>query len=857
MKNTNSDEIILSGGNSYITHNANHAFQVLEGNILIYIVPWKNEMAGRRSLLCEVGKGVLFPAFAYKDLEYRDWRFCIVAVDNAKIVCRKDFVTTPLKRRFLNIAGVHTFDQEGYEESLVDYYRMRIVSEDGYFIRTQREKERTAQKVNDLIQSVFGSNRYKIEQESDSALYNVMRYLCKKAGVQVATFQEITDCFGKHFDVPDIASISHFPCREVLLEEGWYLHDAGFLLVSYGEKQEPAACIPKGQNRYELIRNGEKPIQINKSIAIECNPKAWMIYKSFPAKRINVKDFAQFCMTCFRKADAALVFGMTAVTSLIVLLLPVLNQMLYDQFIPMGRHVVVIQIGLLIIAFMIGNIMFSIIKNLGSLRLGSHIQYDVQNAAYYRLFQLPESFFRNYESADLAGRIMELGSLAGNLTSLLLTSCIVIISVCIYLIQMFVYSVTLSGISVCMFILYALIVFLIGKQQISYQKSIMELNGKTDSVMYQFIHGIDKLRMTGNEERALFEYMKPMIQQRKYATRAGRNSNINGIILTTSSSLFTMVIYIAAYKLQGALSVGQFMAFTSAFGMVSGAVTQLIQGVLDFQVIKPAYNRIRPILEAEPEVSDKKTLPGDISGKINIDHLSFRYNDNMPFVIKDLSLHINSGEYIGIVGSSGCGKSTFLKLLLGFEQPVQGKIYYDNQDLQELNLQELRKKFGVVLQDGKLISGSIFENITITAPEATVDDVNHVIEAVGLATDISEMPMGLHTVLSEDCGTISGGQQQRILIARAIINHPRLVFFDEATSALDNITQEKICQALEEMNGCTRVVIAHRLSTIKKCDRILVFDHGQIVEEGNYDSLMNEKGLFYQLASRQILNSPM
>ena len=221
-------------------------------------------------------------------------------------------------------------------------------------------------------------------------------------------------------------------------------------------------------------------------------------------------------------------------------------------------------------------------------------------------------------------------------------------------------------------------------------------------------------------------------------------------------------------------------------------------------------------------------------------------------VFTDLSLHIDAGEYIGIVGSSGCGKSTLLKLLLGFEKPTSGRIYFDNQDMEDLDLQELRKKFGVVLQNGELVSGSIFENITLTAPLADHDTVMEVVKAVGLADDIEAMPMGLQTVVSEHCGTISGGQKQRILIARAIINHPKIIFFDEATSALDNVTQAQVCETLENMDG-TKLVIAHRLSTIKNCDRILVMDRGNIVEQGNYEALMAMKGLFYELASRQLM----
>ncbi len=192
-----------------------------------------------------------------------------------------------------------------------------------------------------------------------------------------------------------------------------------------------------------------------------------------------------------------------------------------------------------------------------------------------------------------------------------------------------------------------------------------------------------------------------------------------------------------------------------------------------------------------------------------------------------------------------------MKMMLGFERPQKGKIFYDGKDIDSMDKRELRKKFGVVLQDGDLIAGSIFENIIITAPGTTMKRVEKVIEEVGLKDDIDRMPMGLHTVLSENSGTISGGQQQRILIARAIVSNPKILFFDEATSALDNVTQNMVCESLAKLKA-TRIVIAHRLSTVMDCDRIFVMDQGRLVEEGNYDELMEQGGLFYQLASRQL-----
>ena len=248
-----------------------------------------------------------------------------------------------------------------------------------------------------------------------------------------------------------------------------------------------------------------------------------------------------------------------------------------------------------------------------------------------------------------------------------------------------------------------------------------------------------------------------------------------------------------------------------------------------------------------------KEIPGKLRGEVSFNNIKFSYDKDGSYVLNGIDLKIAQGEYVGIVGSSGCGKSTLLKLLLGFEEPDQGQVCFDGKNLKQLDKREVRKNLGVVLQNGKLIAGSIFFFFSITAPSATLKDVQAVIEAVGLKSDIEQMPMGVHTVLSENSGTISGGQQQRILIARAIIAHPSILIFDEATSALDNVTQAAVCESLDKMN-VTRIVVAHRLSTIKNCDRIIVLQDGKIVEQGTYTALMDQNGLFHQLAARQLVD---
>ena len=258
-------------------------------------------------------------------------------------------------------------------------------------------------------------------------------------------------------------------------------------------------------------------------------------------------------------------------------------------------------------------------------------------------------------------------------------------------------------------------------------------------------------------------------------------------------------------------------------------------------------------MDAIPEVSEGKLVVERLSGGIELNNVSFRYNENMPNVVDDLSLKIRPGQYVAIVGSTGCGKSTLMRIMLGFEKPQKGAVYYDGKDLNSMDLKSLRRKIGVVMQNGKLFQGDIYSNIVISAPQLTMDDAWAAAEQSGIADDIRRMPMGMHTIISEGSGGISGGQRQRLMIARAIAPKPRILMFDEATSALDNITQKIVSESLDKLK-CTRIVIAHRLSTIRDCDRIIYLEKGKILEDGTYDELIALNGKFAELVERQRLD---
>lgn len=842
----------LKGGDSYITRRESDAFRVKSGSVLIYIVPVKSGTAGRRSFLYEAQPGELIPSFVYKDMEYCEWRFCFVALEAAEIEILPDFSTKVLREKFAVKAGVRNFKVEGYNGSLVDQYRINTVTEDGFIRRSQQERENTSRNILRLIYSAFHHADAAVAgmERTNNPLYNAMALLCAKGRTPIAPFEKMREACGDKYSVADIARLSHFSYREIVLSPGWRTRDSGSFLV-FDQQNKPYACLSRGGSY--VLCNPEDGVLTPVSAHVEqsLSAKAYMIYRPLPSGQITGWDIFSFCRKSILPRDLIWLMALSLITALVGLLAPTISQKLYDQYIPLGEKIVLLQIGCLMGSFMIANVLFSIVKNLVNFRITSRMAYDTQSAVYDRLFKLPESFFRNYESADLAQRVMGAGNIIHSMAVALFSIGVAGVFVLIYFLRMFSYSGELTALGLAMVAVYGGCYYLISSKGVKYQQASAELEGKTNSIMFQFLTGISKIRIAGVEDRALYEYMKPYVELRESEFKRNKIGGYGDVISLLASSLFSILLYIIVIQGKLAISLGAFIAFTSVFGAFTAYALQIVQSLVEIKGVGPLFERLKPVLAASPELDDAKELPGEISGVIEINNVVFSYSNDGPDILSNVSLNIKPGEYIGIVGPSGCGKSTLMKLLLGFEKPRSGKIYYDNKDIENLDKRELRKKIGVVLQDGKLISGSIFENITITAPSATLSDVQRVVKAVGLEKDINEMPMGLHTVLSEDCGTISGGQQQRILIARAIISQPKILFFDEATSALDNITQSMVCDTLKQMNS-TRIVIAHRLSTIIQCDRIIVIEAGHIAEQGSYDELMASKGVFYQLASRQL-----
>ena len=395
--------------------------------------------------------------------------------------------------------------------------------------------------------------------------------------------------------------------------------------------------------------------------------------------------------------------------------------------------------------------------------------------------------------------------------------------------------------------------------QVKHQRKLFYIRGSISGLVLQLINGVNKLRVSGSEDRAFREWARKFSEQKRIAFTAGRLANAAHVFnqifpVLCSAILFGTYAWFRDLASKNGdtfkMSTGEFIAFNTTFTIILSSFLSLAAASLELMIIVPLFERLVPIIESPPEIDEAKAHPGELTGEIEVSHLTFRYAKDGPPILRDVSLHIRPGEFVALVGGSGSGKSTLLRLLLGFEKPESGAILYDNQDLNSLDLREVRQQTGVVLQSSKLMPTDIYRNI-IGSHQLSLNDAWEAARMSGLDRDIKNMPMGMNTVVSEGGGTFSGGQRQRLMVARALVNRPRIIFFDEATSALDNETQRTVTDSLDTMQS-TRIVIAHRLSTIINADKIYVLMNGEMVQSGSYAELMNQTGPFAELAKRQL-----
>lgn len=651
----------------------------------------------------------------------------------------------------------------------------------------------------------------------------------------------------------DVLRASHVRGREVALQGAWWTQDHGHLLAFAADDERPLAlvCEPSGRSYrvVDPVRGTEQ--RVDATVAAGLAPRAWMFYRPFGAGTIDLRRLLRFALTG-RSRDLQAVAGLAALAALLGLVLPWATGQLIDTVIPHADRSQLGQLAVALVAVTLGISILGLTQSVAQLRVEAKADAAVQSAVWDRLLHLPVPFFRDYTAGDLALRANGISAIRRALSGSALRSVLSALFSLFGLGLMAAQSGPLTLIAGALVLLLVSVTAGVNYLALRHERALSALEGRLSGLLLQLLAGINKVRSAGAEGRAFGRWAERYAELQRCSLEGERLRNLLAVVSGSYPVMTSIVLFaaIGVFQATPALTTGQFLVFTAAFSLLLGSLLSLAQTAVDLLNVVPLYERAKPLLEANPEVDDGKTDPGLLDGRIDLHNLVFAYQPEGPTILKGVSLSIRAGEFVAIVGSSGSGKSTLLRLLLGFERPSQGTISYSDRDLSTLDLQAVRRQLGVVLQNGQLMDGDLFSNIVGSRPLGLAD-AEAAVRMAGMQGDLAAMPMGLHTVVGDRGSTLSGGQRQRLLIAQAIVHRPRILFLDEATSALDHHTQMHVMQSFEQLDA-TRVVIAHRLSTIVRADRIVVLQEGRVVEEGRFDELVAQGGVFAQMARRQV-----
>ncbi|WP_395365034.1 NHLP bacteriocin export ABC transporter permease/ATPase subunit [Streptomyces sp. YH02] len=686
---------------------------------------------------------------------------------------------------------------------------------------------------------------------SDDAAFAVCRLVAREAGIALSEPVGSGGDPGRADPVERIALASRIRTRVVSLHGRWWRENSGPLVGRREEDGAPVALLWR-RGGYEAVdpATGSRE-RVGAADEGLYEPGAVMFYRPLPDGRPSLPRLLRFSLRgTGGDLRSLLVGGLVAVG--LGALVPIATGKVLGEYVPHAEDSLIVQTALALIAASVVSAAFMLLQNIAILRVEGRIEATLQPAVWDRLLRLPVTFFTGSSTGELASAAMGVSAIRSVLSG--------IGSVCLQastvgtmnLVLLLFYSVPLALAALAMLLVIAALFLGLGLWQLRYQRRLLALGNKLNNQAFQTLRGLPKLRVAAAESFAYAAWAREFARTRELQQRIGRIKNVITVLNAVCPPLCMLVMFmLLAGPARGSMSAAEFLTFSTAVTILLSSVTQLTGALISAAAVQPMFEQIGPVFRETPEVRGSSTQPGVLSGAVEAKNLSYRYTEDGPLVLDDVSVEVRPGEFVAIVGASGCGKSTLLRLLIGFDRPVAGSVLYDGQDLAALDRAAVRRQCGVVLQNAQPFSGSILDCIRGAEPYAP-EEAWEAAAMAGLAEDIKAMPMGMHTMLSDGGGTVSGGQRQRLMIAQALIRKPRVLFLDEATSALDNEAQRVVIESTRTLRA-TRVVIAHRLSTIMDADRVIVMADGRVAQQGPPAELLADtSGAFHELVRRQL-----
>jgi len=629
-------------------------------------------------------------------------------------------------------------------------------------------------------------------------------------------------------------------------------------LLELPDGDGPVLVCGSRSNSLRVIdpREGERWLQLHLLEQQQplCRAVAFSRRPSTATKRFDISYFFPYLQRY--RNSLILVFVASLFIQIFGLAQPLLIQQIIDKVIGQQNFNTLFFLGVMLIGCSVISNILNLIRTFLFTDTTNRIDIATSGSILSHLFKLPLGYFDRRPVGEISTRLSELGSIRGFLTGTALTLVLDVVFGVVYLFVMISYSGMLTAVSLCVIPLYLALVYLVAPIIKAQLRVAAEANAAASSLMVESLTGINTVKAQHAETTLRWRW------QQRYARFISSNFRTTLIGATSGSigSFFNeigglAVLWVGAYLvISGDLTVGQLIAFRIISGNVVGPIIRLAGTWQTIQSLQISVERLADVVDA-PTEQDPDTQPialPPIKGKVEFENVSFRFNPHAAPVVKSVSFTVDSGRFIGIVGQSGSGKSTIMKLLPRLYNLEDGVIRVDDYDIAKVDLDSLRQQIGIVPQDSMLFDGSVRDNITLNAPDATDEEVVHAARIACAHAFIMELPQGYASNVGERGAALSGGQRQRLAIARAILSRPRMLILDEATSALDYLTERTVCENLRrELAGDTVFFITHRLATIRSADSIMLMENGLLQEVGSHQQLLARKGLYYALYRQQ------
>ena len=636
--------------------------------------------------------------------------------------------------------------------------------------------------------------------------------------------------------------------RKLTLDKKWYRKTAGCFIAIDDRTGLAVALLPDALGGYSYI----EPFTHRKIKVRAGNKKfftrAWQIIRPLPLRPIGFRELMGYLVLSLSLSDILVtILALTLFPMFQVGLLSAYRNFYEDTFYFSLGNSYYIYTAVSMSLVILSRELARVVKDRLCGRIWLKQSADLEGALMARVMLSPVESIRKFGSGEASIRILSSRNMVKDIAELFFGTVIFVIEITLYMLFVNKYCFEVADICGIVITVSIVVSILASIRKIHVSKKERELYAKEYSVAWGIISSIQKLKLSGALKRAYSKWGN-IFAKRSAVLYNPPLIMVIRPMLTYAMGMIGIYLGYVAYSNFRAGQLG-FVTFMLVFAMILAALENMGKLAAKASAIATGYDMVRSLLGISPEMQDDREPVENIRGSIRLRNVTFAYSLKDGEILKNFNLSIPAGEYVAIVGSTGCGKSTLIRLILGFEHPQKGVVHFDEKDLDTMDLRSVRSKIGCVLQESRLFMGTIFFNLKICNPSLTLDEAWDALERAGVADDIRQMPMGIYTLISEGSGGISGGQRQRILLARAMAMDPRVLILDEATSALDNVSQKKVTQALKELS-CTRIVIAHRLTTVMECDRILVMSDGKIVDEGTYDELKEKEGLFREFIKK-------